>query len=168
MHKLTMLNGREYVAHVIFATEFETAGFTGYADRHIGKTWPSVARCTGGYVMDDGELVTEPSYLVPFEADATLTTLANMVHGQESVLVLSEVYQKPQLRRAALRFIDSTSLSATLKSLVDDSADLDLGFMQELPGVDASDDYACTQVAHKYGGFTILDGRVFVASKEVF
>ena len=189
-----MFNGRETASHIIFATEFNHPGFTGYSDRfinrHIRKTWPSVVRCTGGYTMADGELVTESSYLVPFQANATGATLTNMVHGQESVLILSEVYQKPQLRRAALRYIDSTNLAATYASLMDDSNDVDLGFMQELrPGSYEERSIAnmtqwLAEVAEMFGGFTILDGpehantlgkvaasgieRVFVASKEVF
>lgn len=180
MARLTMLNGHKTASHILFSTELMEF-HPRFMDRQIARTWPEVSRCSTGRIKagggrmcaGDGKLVIEPSFLVPFKAEATSAgvveyrTLADMVRGQEYVLILSELYARPQLRRVALRFIDSKSLTSVLQSLQNDRRDVDLGFMQELTGADATDEFTAEQVANEFGGFTVLDDRVFVTSKGV-
>lgn len=60
-------------------------------------------RLQGGYTMDDGTLVVEASWLVPYE---DMPVLADYWADQESVLLLSETLHKPAgCRLAELEFI---------------------------------------------------------------
>ncbi len=62
-------------------------------------------RLQGGYTMDDGTLVVEASWLVPYE---DMPVLVDHWATQESVLLLSEALHKPTgCRLAELEFINT-------------------------------------------------------------
>ena len=100
----------------------------------------------GGYLMADGTLALEPSLLLPTAA-LDYWVVATATAGQESRLELSEVYQKPELRRATLVYYGTGER-------------VDLGFMrQDFTGrTDES-------LVREYGGFSRnAAGQTFVAA----
>ena len=108
----------------------------------------------GGYVMEDGSLVEEDSYLVPF---AAWTALKEFFAGQESILWLTDVYHKPALRRAYLEYLGGDMV--------------DLGWFQQVPKEVTHDrDDVVIELAHEYGGYTVEveTGKLFIAAPKRF
>jgi len=79
--------------------------------------------------------------------------------GQESTLWLTEVYHKPNLRKAFLEY------QRDFAGLFEGGSVVDLGWFQEAPKSMPHD-----RLARKYGGYTVdLDtGKTFVATPERF
>lgn len=138
--------------HIIFAFDDTVDQQRGYI---LLNDHMDVRSATGGYVMDNGELIEEPSYIVPF-ADEAWNYVRTLGRGQESVLLLSEMHAKPELRKATLRYMDVNK------------ADVDLGWMQEAPA-----GMSKRELATQYGGYTEVlsrndQYRTFVASHTRF
>lgn len=135
----------ENFTHFIFATD---AGINRESFATQLARFPH--KCLrGGYIMEDGTLVDEPSYLVPFAAWAALR---EFFEGQESILWLTEPYHKPNLRKAYLEFLGDGDL-------------VNLGWFQEAPKGFTHD-----RLARTWGGYTVdLDTtKTFVAAPEPF
>lgn len=135
----------ENFTHFIFATDagINRESFADQLSRFPHKN------LRGGYVMDDGSLVDEPSYLVPFAAYAALK---EFFEGQESILWLTELYHKPNLRKAFLEYLGEGDM-------------VDLGWFQEAPKSMTHD-----RLAREFGGYTVdLDtNKTFVAAPTRF
>lgn len=110
----------------------------------------------GGYIMDDGTLVDEPSYLVPAIAWAPLREFFS---GQESILWLTELYHKPNLRKAVLEY------QSDFDGLFEGPSTVDLGWFQEAPKSMRHD-----RLARAYGGYTVdlETNKTFVAAPQRF
>ena len=142
----------ENFTHFIFATDagINRESFADQLTRFPHKN------LRGGYIMEDGTLVDEPSYLVPAIAWAPLREFFD---GQESILWLTEPYHKPNLRKAVLEY------QGDFDRLFEGTSTVDLGWFQEAPKSMTHD-----RLAREYGGYTVdLDtGKTFVAAHTRF
>jgi hypothetical protein len=148
----------ETFTHFIFATDagINRESFADQLSRFPHKN------LRGGYVMDDGTLVDEPSYLV---SAAAWTALREFFGGQESILWLTEAYHKPNLRKAYLEYLDEVELGKPSWLHRRHMNAIDLGWFQEAPKSMTHD-----RLAREFGGYTVdLDtNKTFVAAPKRF
>lgn len=120
----------------------------------------------GGYIMHEhpaaGALVEETSFLIPAEL---WPLVGKFAQGQESILLLSEMHAKPELRKATLQMLETEPDLATCFS----DSHIDLGWFQAVPGWTQRDVYQRHELASQYGGYTYdpSSGRYFVGSKTI-
>ena len=162
--------------HVIFAIDENASAVEMYATvneylRERGEyseyqdpAFVAVQEMVGGYIMRQpglsrSKLVEENSYLIPADL---WPIVAPYAREQESILLLSEMHAKPELRKATLRFL--------VDGYPDVDRDVDLGWFQEAREVHAP--YRgpeLRELATEYGGYTWdpRTKRLFVATHTI-
>lgn len=151
--------------HIIFAIDETDSPADMYAavDEYAEYQDPAfvdVRELVGGYIMRQpglsrSKLVEENSYLIPADL---WPIVAPYAREQESILLLSEMHAKPELRKATLRFLDPGE------------PDVDLGWFQQVPGSrEYNSERKLRELANTYGGYTwdTLTRRFFVATPTI-